>query len=60
MIRKPVFMIPVALSYAILAWLVYFVVNPLCYNIFQQPAFVLTSEFFWTKVNMPGDRKSVV
>ena len=54
MIRKPVFMIPVALSYAILAWLVYFVVNPLCYNIFQQPAFVLTSEFFWTKVNMPG------
>lgn len=54
MIRKPIFLIPVAISYAILALLVYFVVNPLCYSIFQQPAFVLTSEFFWSKVNEPG------
>ena len=54
MIRKPIFLIPVALSYAILAWLVYFVVNPLCYNIFQQPAFVLTSDFFWSKANVAG------
>ena len=54
MIRKPVFLIPVSLSYAVLAWFVYFVVNPLCYNIFQQPAFVLTSDFFWSKVNAPG------
>ena len=54
MIRKPIFLIPVALSYAIIAWLVFFVVNPLCYSIFQHPAFVLTSDFFGSKVNMPG------
>lgn len=54
MIRKHILLIPVALSYAILAWFVYFVVNPLCYNIFQQPAFVLTADFFWTKVSAPG------
>ena len=54
MIRKHILLIPVALSYAILAWFVYFVINPLCYNIFQQPAFVLTADFFWTKVSVPG------
>lgn len=54
MIRKPVFLIPVSLSYAVLAWFVYFVVNPLCYNIFQQPAFVLTSDYFWSVANTPG------
>ena len=52
--RKPNCWVPVAMSYAVLAWFVYFVVNPLCYNIFQQPAFVLTSDFFWTEVSMPG------
>ena len=54
MIRKPIFLIPVSLSYAILAWFVYFVINPLCYNIFQQPAFVLTTEFFCKKMSAIG------
>ena len=54
MIRKPICWIPVAVSYAVLAWFVYFVINPLCYNIFQQPAFVLSTDFFWSKVNVPG------
>lgn len=54
MIRKPICWIPVTVSYAVLAWFVYFVINPLCYNIFQQPAFVLTADFFWSKVGVPG------
>ncbi len=54
MIRKPICWIPIAVSYAVLAWFVYFVINPLCYNIFQQPAFVLTFDFFWSKVGVPG------
>ncbi|MBR5643206.1 MAG: hypothetical protein IKW77_03375 [Salinivirgaceae bacterium] len=54
MIRKPICWIPVAVSYAVLAWFVFLVVNPLCYNIFQQPAFVLTADFFWSKVGVPG------
>ena len=54
MIRKPIWWIPVSVSYAFLTWFVYFVINPLCYNIFQQPAFVLTADFFWTKVSVPG------
>ncbi|MBO7143437.1 MAG: hypothetical protein J6W13_01235 [Salinivirgaceae bacterium] len=54
MIRKPICWIPVAVSYAVLAWFVFFVINPLCYNIFQHPAFTLTADFFWSKVCDPG------
>ncbi|MBR4620126.1 MAG: hypothetical protein IKO46_04010 [Salinivirgaceae bacterium] len=54
MIRKPICWIPVAVSYAVLALFVYFVINPLCYNIFQQPAFVLTADFFCSKIKVPG------
>lgn len=54
MIRKPICWIPVAVSYAVLAWFVFFVINPLCYNIFQQSAFVLTADFFWSKIGEPG------
>ena len=54
MIKKPICWIPVAVSYALLAWFVYSVINPLCYNIFQQPAFVLTTDYFWSTVNEVG------
>ena len=54
MIRKPICWIPVAISYAVLAWFIYFVINPLCYNIFQQPSFVLTADYFWSTVAAPG------
>lgn len=54
MIRKPICWIPVAVSYAVLAWFVFFVINPLSYSFFQQPAFVLTADFFWAKVGVPG------
>lgn len=54
MIKKPICWIPVAVSYALLAWFVYSVINPLCYNIFQHPAFVLTTDYFWSTVNEVG------
>ena len=51
---KIVYKVLVAAAYAFLFWFVFYYINPLCYNIFQQPAFVLTTEFFWSKVNVPG------
>ena len=54
MARKYISLILVAVPYLLLAFFVYSVINPLCYNIFQQPAFVMTADFFWSKVNVPG------
>ena len=54
MARKYISLILVAVPYLLLAFFVLWVINPLCYNIFQQPAFVVTTDFFWSKVNMPG------
>lgn len=54
MARKYISLILGAVPYLLLAFFVYSVINPLCYNIFQQPAFVMTADFFWSKVNVPG------
>lgn len=54
MARKYVSLTLVALPYLLLALFVYCVINPLCYNIFQQPAFVLTTDYFMSMVNVPG------
>ena len=51
---KIVYKAIVAAAYAFLFWFVIYVVNTLCYNIFQQPAFVLTPDFFWSTVSVPG------
>jgi len=51
---KVIYKAIVAIGYVALFCFVFFVINPLCYNIFQQPAFVLTSDFFWSKVCAPG------
>ena len=54
MTRKLVGLILVAIPYLLLAYFVFWVINPLSYSFFQQPAFVLTSDFLWTKVGVPG------
>ncbi len=54
MTRKLVGLILVAIPYLLLAYFVFFVINPLSYSFFQQPAFVITSDFLWTKVGVPG------
>jgi len=41
-------------AYAFLFYFLYFIINPLCYNIFQQPAFVVTANFFQTTIAKPG------
>ncbi|MBR5168835.1 MAG: hypothetical protein IKW86_12320 [Salinivirgaceae bacterium] len=51
---KIVYKALIAAAYAFLFWFVFYVINPLCYNIFQQQAFVLTADFFWTTVKVPG------
>lgn len=52
--KKSIYWTLVAVAYALLLCYVYFVIDPRCYNIFQQPGFVLTSEFFSTHVVDPG------
>lgn len=52
--KKSVYWTLVAVTYALLLCYIYFIIDPRCYNIFQQPGFVLTSEFFWTHVVDPG------
>ena len=54
MTRKLVGLILVVIPYLLLAYFVFWVINPLSYSFFQQPAFVLTADFFWTKVGVPG------
>ena len=54
MTLKIVYKVLIAAAYAFLFWFVFYYINPLCYNIFQQPAFVVTADFFWSKVNVPG------
>lgn len=54
MILKIISKVLVAAAYAFLFWFVFFVINPLCYSIFQQPAFVLTTDYFLSTINVPG------
>lgn len=52
--RKSIYWTLVALVYLLLFGFVYFIVDPRCYNIFQQPGFALTSEFFMGYFVEPG------
>lgn len=52
--RKSVFWTLVAIAYVLLFCLLFFVIDPRCYHIFQQQSFLLTSDFFLSKVHTPG------
>lgn len=54
MARKLVNLILVAAAYLSLAFFVYYVINPLCYSVFQHPAFVVTTDFFLSKIGAVG------
>lgn len=54
MARKPVNLILVTAVYLSLAFFVYFVINPLCYSVFKHPAFVVTADFFLSKISTTG------
>lgn len=52
--RKSVFWTLVAIAYVLLFCFVFFVIDTRCYHIFQQQSFLLTSDFFLSKVHTPG------
>lgn len=52
--KKSIYRTIVAVAYMLLFGFVYFFIDPRCYNIFQQPGFVLTSEFFIDHFVQPG------
>lgn len=54
MARKLVNLIMLTAAYLSLAFFVYYAINPLCYSFFQHPAFVVTTDFFYSKIGAIG------